>query len=66
MSPELQQIAVQHYCHMSPSVSWGELWLRDADVYFAFWVNFDTVLCQFLKTGTSDRGLIVIVQLLRF
>ena len=30
------------------------------------WYNFDTVLCQFLETGTSDRCLISIVQLLRF
>ena len=22
-----------------------------------FWYNFDTVLCQFLETGTSDRCL---------
>jgi len=28
--------------------------------------NFDTVLCQFLETGTSDRCLIGIVQNLRF
>ena len=28
--------------------------------------NVDTVLCQFLETGTSDRCLICIVQLLRF
>ena len=34
--------------------------------YDTFWYNFDTVLCQFLETGTSDRCLIGIVQLLRF
>ena len=30
------------------------------------WYNFDTVLYQFLETGTSDRCLICIVQNLRF
>ena len=33
---------------------------------YTFTYNFDTVLCQFLETGTSDRCLISIVQLLRF
>ena len=33
---------------------------------YTFWYNFETVLYQFLKTGTSDRCLIEIVQLLRF
>ena len=32
---------------------------------YTFWYNFDTVLCQFLETGTSDRCLSGIVQLLR-
>ena len=27
-----------------------------------FWYNFDTVLCQFLETGTSDKCVICIVQ----
>jgi len=31
-----------------------------------FSYNFDTVLYQFLETGTSDRCLICIVQRLRF
>ena len=31
-----------------------------------FWYNFDTVLCQFLETGTSDKCLIGIVQNLKF
>ena len=31
-----------------------------------FWYNFDTVLCQFLYTGTSDRCLIGFFQILRF
>ena len=31
-----------------------------------FLYKFDTVLYQFLETGTSDRCLIGIVQLLRF
>ena len=33
---------------------------------YTFWYNFDTVLCQFLETRTSDRCLKGIVQLLRF
>ena len=33
---------------------------------YTFWYNFDTVLYQFLETGTSDRCLICIVQNLRF
>ena len=33
---------------------------------YSFWYNFDTVLYQFLETGTSDRRLICIVQRLRF
>ena len=33
---------------------------------YEFSYNFDTVLYQFLETGTSDRCLICIVQLLRF
>jgi len=31
-----------------------------------FWYNFDTVLYQFLETGTSDRCLICLNQLPRF
>ena len=31
-----------------------------------FWYNFDTVLCQFLQTGTSDKCVICIVQNLKF
>ena len=42
-----------------------ELYGRISYIY-TFWYNFDTVLCQFLETGTSDRCLIGIVQLLRF
>jgi len=33
---------------------------------YVFWYNFDTVLYQFLETGTSDRTLICLNQLLRF
>ena len=31
-----------------------------------FWYSFDTVLCQFLETGTSERCFKSIVQNLRF
>ena len=33
------------------------------DVY---WYNYDTVLCKFLETGTSDRCLIGIIHFQRF
>ena len=33
---------------------------------YTFWYNFDTVLCQFLETVTSNRFLICIRQFLRF
>ena len=33
---------------------------------YTFWYNFDTVLYQFLKTGTSHKCLLCIVQALRF
>ena len=36
-----------------------------SDIY-TFWYNFDTVLYEFLETGTSDRCLIYMGQLLRF
>ena len=74
MSPELQPMAVQYYCHMSPSVSRDQytalslegflvmLYGRMSYIY-TFCYNFDTVLCQLLETGTSDR---CILQLLRF
>ena len=70
-------MAVQYYCHMSPSVSrdqYTALSLKGFLVMlyghmsyiYTFCYNFDTVLCQLLETGTSDRCLIYIVQLLRF
>ena len=36
------------------------------NLIYTFWYNFDTVLSQFLETGTSDRCLTYIVQRLRF
>ena len=33
---------------------------------YEFWYNFDAVLYQFLGTGTSDRNLIGLDQLLKF
>ena len=68
MSQELQPMAVQYYCQMSPSVSrdqytalllegvLGTSYGRISYIY-AFWYDFDTVVCQFLETGTSDRCL---------
>ena len=32
---------------------------------YKFWCNFDTVLYQFLKTGTSDKTLIALHQLIK-
>jgi len=45
--------------------SYGHV-LRKYILIYTFWYNFDTVLCQFLETGTSDRCLLCIVQHLRF
>ena len=42
------------------------LWYGRISYICTFWYNFDTVLCQFLETGTKDECLIGIVQLLRF
>ena len=40
--------------------------LRFWTLLYTIWYNFDTILYQFLETGTSDRYLINIVQRLRF
>ena len=68
---------MQYYCHVSPSVSRDQYtalllegvlvtsYGRTSSLY-AFWYNFDTVLCQYLETGTSDRCFIGLDQLLRF
>ena len=45
--------------------SYGHV-IRKYILIYTFWYNFDTVLCQFLETGTSDRCLLCIVQHLRF
>ena len=38
--------------------------IRSVESYiYTFWYNFDTVLYQFLETGTSDRTLICLNQL---
>ena len=67
MSPELP-MAVQYYCHMSPSVScdtnqYTALPLQGVLVtcyggisyIYTLWYNFDTILSQFPETGTSNR-----------
>ena len=41
-------------------------WYGRISSIYAFWYNFDTVLCQYLETGTSDRCFIGLDQLLRF
>ena len=48
------------HCHLEGT------WYGRISYMFTFWYNFDTVLCQFLETGASDRCLIGIVQLLKF
>ena len=71
MSPVLQPMAVQYYCHVPPSVSHDQYTALSLEgvlvtwYIYTFWYNFDTVLCQFLETGTSDRCLSGIVLLLR-
>ena len=62
MSPELQPMAMQYYCHVSLSVSRDWLnchlrgfWSRDNEVFFTytlymFLYDFNTVVCQFLVT----------------
>ena len=69
-SPKLPPIAVRYCCHVIHVTSIlhchrPKFWWRNTD-YTDFWYNFDTVLYQFLETGTSDRCLICIVQNLRF
>ena len=61
MGPELQPMAVQYYCHVSPSVSRDQytalllvMWYGHMSYIYTFWYNFDTVLCQFLEAVTSD------------
>ena len=51
----LYPVTIILHCH------WREFWSRDT-----FWYYFDTVFCQFLKTGRSDKCFTGIVQLLRF
>ena len=60
MRPELQQMAVQYYCHVPPSVSRDQYTALSLEGYgrasylYMLWYNFDTVLGKFLETGTSD------------
>ena len=54
MSPKLQPMAVQYYCHVPPSVShcqcmhyyWREFWSHDTDVYLTY-IRFGIILAQF-------------------
>ena len=54
MSPELQPITVQYYCHVSPSVSHEQyvhchrrgFWSRATDV-FLIYIHFGIILTQF-------------------
>ena len=58
-------MAVQYYCHVSPSVSRDchqrEFWSRDLSLRFSKFdiyelsYNFNTVLYQFIETGTLDK-----------
>jgi len=56
MSPALQPMAVQNYCHMPPSSSHDQntalllegvlvTWDRRISYIYMVWYNFDTVLC---------------------
>ena len=62
-------------CGISLSSDWLRIcWIWSVKYYicytklhiYEFLYKFDTVLYQFLETGTSDRSLICIVQRLRF
>ena len=66
-----------NYCHVFPSVSRDQYtalpleevlvtWYGRISYIYTFWYNFDTVLHQFLESGTSDRCPIGLNQLLRF
>jgi len=66
MGPELQPIALQYYCHMSPSVSRDQYTALLLEGVLVTLYGRDTVLSQFLETVTSDRTLISLHQLLRF
>ena len=76
MSPELQPMVVQYYCHVSPSLSrdqytaqWREFWSRDTDVYLTY-IHFGIILTILTILSISrDRNILClkcIVQLLRF
>ena len=41
------------------------LWVLSRLIYTSFWYNFETVLYQFLETGTLDRTLTGLDQLLK-
>ena len=68
-SPKLPPIAVQytgHVIHVTRILLcyWRKFWWRNTRLYklsIVFGIIFDTVLYQFLETGTSDRRLIGIV-----
>jgi len=54
MSPELQPMTVQYYCHVSSSVScdrilhchWREFWSRETELYLTY-LRFGIILTQF-------------------
>ena len=63
MSPALQPMTVQYYCHVPTSVSRDQCtalslegvlvtWYGRKSYIYTFWYNIDKVLCQFLETGT--------------
>ena len=56
MSPELQPMAVQYYCHMSPSVSGDQYTALPLEGVLVSWYTD-----VYLETRTSDRCLIGIV-----
>jgi len=67
MSPELQPMAVQYYCHVSPSISRDQIDCTAiggssghviGTYILHVWYNFNTVLCQFLETGISHIGIV--------
>ena len=63
MSPELQPMTVQYYCHVTQSASSDqytplplrELWSRDSDVYLTN-IRFGVILTQFMSIS-RDRNI---------
>ena len=69
MGPKLQPMAVQYYCHVSPTVShdhWREFWSRDTDVYYTY-TCFGIILTLFyFNFSRQEHQIGIIPEILRF